>query len=190
MKSLVILDINGVCGFKMAKKDPRIQEMLDSEYKRSECSSYFFFARPGMTEFIEQLLDDYHVAFYSSTTWRNVDSMLKAFVSKRLRKRMNFIWCRDRCEFDPDIGSDAKGHATIKSLRNVFACTMTNRYVKSTKSLYFGYHNTIIIDDDIEKLRFEPPDNVIIWESSSLDDEVEFYEEKLQEIVDRIDNLQ
>src|SRR5690625_485211 len=92
---LLILDIDGVLCNKV---DPQHADMADLQFK---CYNIRF--KSGYRRFLSRCYDRFDVAFYSSTTERNVRRILKSMLTSHQWKKTKFIWCRDRTERDPDI---------------------------------------------------------------------------------------
>lgn len=161
---LLILDINGLLCRKVQKDHPEANLVRPG---------YGVILRPGYKEFLEQCYAQYDVAFFSSTTKRNAEVILKAFLSTEQFKQTKFIWYRDRTSLDPDWHADQiesdnswndttwqkeeiKTHSTIKLLQNVWNNPMINAQRKYNTS------NTLICDDSAMKLRYNPQKNCLI----------------------------
>lgn len=160
---LIILDVNGLLckkvlpGSKYRPSDPRI--------KMIKTNKYFLYIRPGVEQFINRLLDKYRVAIFSSTTSRNLEPILKILFNHNTLRRLAFIWDRSRTRHDPEFGQNPKieSHQTIKSLVDVWDNPMIN------PRRFWNQTNTLCIDHEFSKLRFNSPNNILIcqeWESN------------------------
>ena len=172
-KRLLILDINGIICFKSSNKDSKEYRKGDEESLK--LPSYKIFKFNGIEDFIQWCLDNYDVAIWSSTTHRNASEMLKLCnidISK-----FKFVWYRDRTELDPEykINKDITRYNTVKNLERIWSNPINVYRQYSSK-------NTLIIDDDHMKVRFNDKDNVFIVNN--------FYDLKREDIVDRFNNLE
>lgn len=166
---LVILDMNGLLCMKVPN---------DSNYKLSNPSikiikikNYVLYIRPGIHGFMDRLLKNYKVAIFSSTTRKNLILSLGAILGNRTMKRINFIWDRSRARHDPDYGKNPliKSHQTVKILKDVWDNPIVNPW------RIWNQTNTICIDNEITKLRFNKPDNIIIspeWDPNSFENKL------------------
>lgn len=102
--------------------------------------------------------------------------IINAILTNNQVRTTEFTWFRNRTRFDPDKDD---GIATIKNLADVFSSPDTNNEKRWNEG------NTVIIDDEWDKVRFNNPENAILIPSYSgdVDDKVLFG--LLQEITDR-----
>ena len=170
MKPLLVLDINGV----LCRKVPK-------DYKGPtdlDLSGYKVILRPGCREFLEKCYQNFTVGFFSSTTYKNAGPILGSLLTPEQDKTTLFKWFRDRTSLDPNwtLGPDGrrvsshhswgsdislpqiklKDHSTVKRLTSVFESPFINR------DRTFDWTNTIVCDDSIEKLRFNPRSNCFV----------------------------
>ena len=124
MTALIVLDINGVVCNKTTS-GIRI--------------SPYYCIEPinGYMEFVEDLLETYAIAWFSSTTERNASKILKTLGLFDLESE--FKWYRDM--------TDQEG--TIKSLEKV-------------KQHHPGFQKYIIVDDSCEKISCNHEDEFIV----------------------------
>lgn len=93
---------------------------------------------------VNDLSKKYQIGLYSSTTGPKVDRFVE---SSGVSDKFKFVFARDMTRPDRVLG----GYATIKPLYLIF------KYFPE-----YDYSNTIIVDDTPEKVRFNPPQNVLI----------------------------
>jgi hypothetical protein len=144
MNRLIILDINGVLGYK----------------KEGD-----FIFRDHVKEFLEFCYSYGDVGFFSSTTKKIGYKILEKILTFDQFKKTKFFWYRDHVKNDPDylINNNINKYDTIKLLDDVISSSSIN-YER-----IYGYHNTIIIDDSWNKLRFNNSENcIIVRENDSL----------------------
>ena len=155
---LLILDINGVLCCKIAN-----QVVLRPDYK----------------EFLSFCFDNFTVAFFSSTTYKNANAIINKLLSSEQRSKVAFFWYRDRTRKDHEMG----GYSTIKNLIDVFDNPVINKENKYNK------YNTLICDDSPTKLRFNDEQNVIIVQEFKGDKEDQVLHNMIKEISSRFEEL-
>lgn len=94
---------------------------------------------------VNALSKKYQLGLYSSTTGPKVDRFVE---SSGMSDKFDFVYARDMTLPDIVLG----GYATIKPLHVIF-----KHYPQ------YDYSNTIIVDDSWEKVRFNPPENILIY---------------------------
>nr|QBK91168.1 MAG: ctd-like (NLI interacting factor-like) phosphatase [Pithovirus LCPAC202] len=142
----------------------------NSKIETVKIKNYVLYIRPGIKDFMNRLLKNYKVAIFSSTTQKNLILSLNLILSNPIIKRLDFIWDRSRTRHDPDYGTDPliKSHQTIKMLKDVWDNPIINPWK------FWNQTNTICIDHDYLKLRFNKLENIIItkeWDAKPSEDE-------------------
>jgi len=145
MTKLLILDLNGLL---VSKQNKPIKNCCYAEHK---CGKYYVYLRPQVFEFIEQILNLYDVAIFSSTTFKNAMPIVE-LLFKEQQSKLKFKWFRDRTEYDPDTDD----HSTIKELVRVW------RNPTANWERTYNKHNTLICDDDLSKVRFNSENNYLV----------------------------
>ena len=157
LPKLIILDINGLLCHKERLPQSEIDAMPDSdEYLKRRI--YIVRKHTDVDKFLEWCFDNYHVAFWSSTTSYNAKPIIDQLLNTSdIPKRAKFIWYRDRTRLDPDYGvnNDIKEHDTVKTLSDVWSHPYVNQY------RLYSNTNTLLVDDSARKTRFNHPDNVV-----------------------------
>lgn len=150
---LLITDLNGV----LCRKHPKGEGPLPSGWVESK--SYWIEPRPGAKDFISYCLEKWNMAVWSSTTYPNSQPMVDALFTEEQKRRLVFVWYRDRTRLDPEFSDKPhiQSFDTVKNLEDVYSHPFFDR--KWTK------RNTIIIDDSPTKTRFNPPANVFLIRS-------------------------
>nr|QBK90886.1 MAG: ctd-like (NLI interacting factor-like) phosphatase [Pithovirus LCPAC201] len=153
---LVILDMNGLLCMKVPNNSNYLPP--NPEVKTIKIKNYILYIRPGIRDFMNRLLKIYKVAIFSSTTEKNLISSLGVILGNQIMKRLVFIWDRSRTRHDPDYRMDRsiKSHQTIKALKDVWENPIINPWK------FWNKTNTICIDHDYMKLRFNKSENIII----------------------------
>ena len=183
---LVILDINGLlcCKELHIDKSPNKRSMK----KTTDCidlRKMRIYIRPGAVDFINNLMKNYRVGFWSSTTEWNAKQIIQALDLNA--KKFAFTWYRDRTKLDPDYlkNTKVKKHDTVKNMQDIFDCPTIN------ESRRYGWRNTVLIDDSKSKTRFNPVINLINVSEYELKDvgrdetyDLEFFE-LLQDRIER-----
>lgn len=158
MRKLVILDLNGLLIDKV--RNFKCDITTDLDYLDHPNGKIRIFKRPEAEWFIETLLEKYDVAVWSSTTKPNAEFMLNAVFSKDQIKQLKFVWYRARTQLDPDYGKDetVKDFDTVKRLEQVWL----DPYINTSRQ--YSVENTVIIDDEMHKIRHNPEQTRIIAE--------------------------
>jgi len=177
-KKLIILDISGILCGKESNFDVEHPDL-----KLIHITNYYrIFLRPGALQFVKRCLENYDVGIFSSTTYPNVKPVLNSLFGYIERKKLKFIWCRDRCELDPDYKPNSgekneeneekiNKYDTIKILKRIIdnPCINLNRK--------YNLDNILMFDDSIRKMRFNPKGSYSIIEEFKLDPKDQILEE-------------
>ena len=167
---LIILDINGILVRKNNKHDHGGGWKRETSHSKKDDSRFIetkgaiFEIREGVRDFISSCFENYSVAIWSSTTFTNANPIIEGLFTADQKANLVFKWFRDHTKFDPDYGTDPeiKDFDTIKSLVDVYQSAMFNRR--------WTNKNTIIVDDTMRKLRFNPENNcVVVLETNEID---------------------
>lgn len=166
LQGLILLDVNGVLCAKIP--DDRVGEVpKEMLIKLSTRSCSHAITRPGIAEVIADLTSRYNVAIYSSTRYTNLTKMLKGTLGGT--SKFAFIADRSTTTLHPEYGVDPriKDFDTIKPLENIFQHPIFNENRK------WGPHNTILVDNDQEKMRSNDPRNTLVVPEFTLDSYLE-----------------
>lgn len=159
---LVILDINGL----LCRKTTEGKADLS-------LGRYGVVVRPGAREFLEFCYQNFDVGIFSSTTYKNASPILDFLLTAEQQKKTKFKWFRDRTSLDPQWGSSElsadpswdldefhdkkiEQYSTVKKIGDVLSAPQINEDRKYT------LENTLIVDDSLMKMRFNPKKNVVI----------------------------
>ena len=147
---LLIFDLNGVLCRKINKYD----YIYNSNIPHIELPNHFLYIRPGAKQLLQELwkIDGLDIAIFSSTTYKNVNLILDHLMSKKDMSRLKFLWCRDRCSFDPYYGvmTAISKYATIKKLDSIFENPIVNW------NRNYNETNILMVDDSSLKMRYNP----------------------------------
>lgn len=162
--SLVLLDVNGILGLKTVE--------VPKELEYIKCKNYNFVVRPGIRNFLTELRDIATVGIFSSTRYMNVSSILYG-IDPDFKKHFSPIMDRSMTCFDPD----GDNFETIKSLEIFWNNPIYNAERK------WNSDNTLLVDNDLSKIRFNSEKNVLVAEEYSLtgDDDLNLLLEKIRE---------
>lgn len=189
MKRLLLLDINGVL---CRKVDSKYEGPVDLEL-----TSYKIIYRPGYEKFLAECYERYDVGYYSSTTYKNADGILRAMLTKKQRDSTVCFWYRDRTCLDPDWGKSISNHdswdgdltttqitkfSTVKYLSTIWQNPVINY------NRVYSENNTIICDDSSIKLRFNNRKNCLLIDSF-VDDNDTILETFIDNVAARFENL-
>jgi len=159
---LILLDVNGVFGSKL----PSSLEAADVKLR-----SYDFNFYEGIHNFIDSLSERYSLGIFSSTGGGNVCAILRAF-DNDFKKTLSVFMDRSMTSFDPD----SSGHDTVKLLSQFW----NNPIHNSERKWHSG--NTLLVDDDPVKVRFNDERNVVIA-TSALGEALELIHEKANNLM-------
>jgi len=144
--SLLLLDITGL----ICRKVPHDQAGPNA----LRLKHYSVEPRPGYQEFLQTCYERYSVGFFSSTTATNANPILNLLLTEEQRAATILFWFRDRTHYAP-----GQGHETVKVLKDLFENPIANQERE------WNEHNTLIVDDSIEKMLRNPSNNYLIIKS-------------------------
>lgn len=158
---LLILDINGLLCQKIFKSDCDKDKPVSYQYETLELGKFYVCIRPDVKSFLEKCFGFADVAFWSSTTHYNAKHIIYHILTKSQQSNAVFKWYRDRTKLDPSYGTDPNINEsdTIKDLNDVWNNPVINR------NRIYDSSNTVICDDDPQKVRLNNKDNVIVIET-------------------------
>lgn len=166
---LLVLDVNGLLVARMPKNYKG-----STEIKLKSCKVKI---RPHCLEFLNWCFLNWTVAFFSSTTEENGRRILDYLLTPKQKQATLFMWWRDKTALDPDWKREGgpiydytwsymlrnkenreKLHSisTVKHIDSIIYSPVVNRNRRWNKE------NTLICDDSIMKLRFNPKRNCVI----------------------------
>lgn len=158
-KRLIILDVNGLLCRKILKSDQCNSQSknispkrLLNTYEVIDLNKYIVVIRPGVRKLLDECYSYGKVAFWSSTNQVNAEPILKHILTEEQYENALFKWYRSKTRPDPDTSK----FATVKVLDDLFE---TKEYTE------YGFHNTVICDDEEKKLRFSPRSNSLVFPS-------------------------
>lgn len=134
-RKLLILDVNGVL-CKITYDDEGI----------------LITYREGINEFLEWCFDNYDVGIYSSSDIQTINNVIN-MIDPNMMVKFKFIWDRSRVEYDPNF---INSHKTIKVLDRIW----NNPIINENRT--YNKYNTLIVDDCINKLRYNNHKNCLI----------------------------
>lgn len=179
---LIILDINGLLCWKFfSEKYPQEQVIKMAKDLKMEyiiLEKFVVFIRPKVRIFLDFCYEYADVGFFSSTTHLNGYSILDKILTEDQRKKTKFFWYREHVKLDPEFGikPEIKQHDTVKILTDVLASAQINHH------RLYSYYNTVMLDDDLNKIRFNSMQNSHLVKSFNLDEIINSY-------LDHVDQL-
>lgn len=205
MNRLLILDINGIAVYKKMKpkfgKGKDKTNLIHDNNKFIEKDKMCLYINPYIKDFILWCFDEnIDIGIWSSTYKHNAEDVIKFIMTEEERKKLKFEWYRDRTEFDPDYGIDPniRGHDTVKNLYLVWCnpivnfrnydCVNDNNDHDNRLNYKYNETNTIILEDNEKKVRFNDKENVIIVDSYTEKTNINFEELKVK-VIDRFKML-
>jgi len=150
-KPLVILDLNEVLLDRLYVDDPKLKPECDCFVGK-----FAIWLRPDAQSFLNHILEDYHVAIWSSAKAYNVDQMLSVLCTPGQRQQLLFVWAQEECTSRP-TSKDSKHQGRplfLKDLRKVWGAFPE-----------FDETNTILIDNSPEKCEENPEKCVRVAET-------------------------
>src|SRR5665647_1747421 len=107
MSTLVLLDVNGLLCFKDDTKS--MSESIKCDPK------YHIVLRPGIFDFLKVLSQEFTVGIFSSTTFGNLEKILKA-IDPSWKRWIAVVADRTVTSLDPEFGSNEKitSYDTVK----------------------------------------------------------------------------
>ncbi|KAI8830330.1 HAD-like domain-containing protein [Chytriomyces cf. hyalinus JEL632] len=178
-KLLVVLDLNGTLVDRLTKQHERkmaSQNALCPKYSDLTLERCRVFLRPYLDVFLQFLLDNFHVAVWTSAVAKNAHPMTE-FIMEPFggAEALEFVWDRDQCILDP---IPKKAYNTIKDLRLIwreaqnpnlsnnetFDDTLpdANLSMPFTSSHVWDETNTILLDDSASKSCRTPLNHLLI----------------------------
>jgi NLI interacting factor-like phosphatase len=162
---LVILDVNGLLCCKLNHTSDEYKEFKeDTNLSILKTRTYTMVGRSGVQQFIEHLMEQYEVGIFSSTTYHNIRNILPALLGDELTNRLSFIASRAATKLDPEYGIDEKiaAHDTVKYLIDIWGHPFFNQ------KRIWDRTNTLIVDNDQRKVRFNDQRNVLVVDEWNL----------------------
>jgi len=164
---LVLLDLDGVLvhrDYLKHSSHTREQDMSGSKLTQYKIGNFRVSFRPGCFQFLVKLANKgYHIGFFSSTTHRNANPMVGKILNdlsknskykKKVKKSIMVKYFRDRNRWDPEGKPDS--YKVIKMLSDVWSNPIAN------PSRLYNKDNTLIVDDELAKVRYNDPGNYIV----------------------------
>jgi len=160
---LLVLDLDGVLVDKEFDPDDVLGDESDDWFRVGNMSVR---KRPNVQLLIDQVLRDYDVGIYSSTTEAIGLPIVKKLFGTANMKRLKFTWFRDRTI----LGTE--GFETYKLLERIWENPVIN------KKRIYGPKNTLIVDDDLQKIEQSGGKKIIFSEG-----------ETFKELLEKIDTV-
>lgn len=139
---LLLLDINGLLCKKVAKN-------INTNLQTIDLHSYRVILRPYYKEFLHFRYTHFHIGFYSSTSQRNADIILKGMLTENQMHDTCLFWFRDQTKLDIESTNE---YDTVKPLNDVY------HYFNG----FFNKTNTLLIDDSYQKIRYNDMNNILL----------------------------
>jgi hypothetical protein len=151
--TLILLDVNGLLCLKLPKRSPPDLDPNDV----IKINGYLkILVRPGVRAFIAELAARYTVGIYSSTTRPNLNKIITGIFGPS----HPFIFIADRTltQPDPTIGTDPTipFYQTVKNLSSIW------NHPELNPDQQWNESNTLLVDHEAHKLRFNPPRNILV----------------------------
>jgi hypothetical protein len=170
---LIVIDIDGLLVDR--QYDANIKSFNSKEFDTGESDTFYIphfkiTIRPKLRDLWSVLfgLSDDNVSFFfaiwSSSNKFIFDRILTKIIPERYYpSKFLFIWDRNMCELDPDYGKNPKieSHSTVKKLDTILNNSVANKLRKWKWD--DEDKNILIIDNDENKLRFNPPESRLVF---------------------------
>ena len=167
---LVLIDVGGSIMCRTGQKLPIKRQVSSKEYCQIKMHHHYY--RPMFDDFLAQLLAHPRIqlGFYTSIMRKNVMPLLfKIFELPKLNPYRSAIFdVFDQNYNVPDLGEGKKEWATKRSLEKVFDH-------QRCKEFGFGFHNTILIDSELDKVKDYPKNSIVLkgYEESQIENPTE-----------------
>jgi len=169
LKRLIILDLNGLLIHRLYKDDyAKTKHLFHEQSNLGNISSaerkgnFAVWYRPNLKEFLIWLMDNFHVAIWSSVLQHNISPIVETLSpNENERNRLLFWWNQEHClvEDDPNASDPKKSKSFYKCLSSVWDdAEITERWLlNQPKSNLDVRDHTLLIDDNKLKVRDNPP---------------------------------
>ncbi|CAF0805684.1 unnamed protein product [Adineta steineri] len=167
LKRLIILDLNGLLVQRLYKDEyvkckRLLTEQYDSNYltRPERIGNFAVWFRPNVKEFLDWLMEHFHVAIWSSVLKFNIDPIVKYILpDEHERDRLLFWWDQQNChvEDDPTATDPKKARSFYKRLSSVWETVDINeRWLMNQPKNTDLRDHTLLIDDNKLKVRDNP----------------------------------
>lgn len=129
---LLIIDINGV----LLDRVPIGDGPVPGKSPLLTVASTDVYLRPHAAEFVAWALERFHVAVWTSARATNANAMLRALIGEPCMRRLEFVWCQDRCTTVTTVGQ--KKPLFQKDIRRV-------------REAWSNVNRIVVVDDSPEK---------------------------------------
>jgi hypothetical protein len=160
-KILAILDLNGILFYRELISKTSTSTSNGSK-PHAKVGKFYVWDRDHCQSFLDFLLGSFDVAVWSSAALVNVLPLVKRTFGDARSDSLVFVWDQDKCGMEKREG---------KTTRPLFVKELTKVWKEYPQ---YSNGNTILIDDDILKARYNPPNTAIHpseWTKLQLDDQ-------------------
>ena len=144
--------MNGLLLCRIYRRDTRgiSKQLLDAAI---DLDPFSVWKRPGLDEFLQDVLGNFTVAIWTSANARNAHKMVDAIMSPETKAQLLFVWSQEDCTVVERTEWKDGERPTKKQKR---------RFLKRLASVWeafpqFGADDTLLIDDSEEKSVENPP---------------------------------
>jgi len=139
--------------------------------RKKNRNGYKIVKRNGLIDFLSDCFNNYDVAIFTSMLKINMDNALCTILKSEQLDKLVFKWDRDYTDRDPKGNNSWSTTKSIKKIQD------------HLESIGRKYKNILIIDDDYNKLRHNPVENIIICKSFILNEDEKNMLKDLQIII-------
>jgi len=167
LKRLIILDLNGLLVHRIYKDEYyKSKRLFEEQYNlghlpRPERKGNFaVWFRPNIKEFLDWLMEHFHVAIWSSVLHHNIAPIVESLLpDEHDRSRLLFWWNQEHCfvEDDPTTKDPKKAKSFYKRLTSVWdTVDINDRWLINQPDNVDLRDHTLLIDDNKLKVRDNP----------------------------------
>lgn len=167
IKRLIILDLNGLLIHRLHRSEySKCKRLLQENYRQNHLveaipkGNFAVWFRPNINEFLDWLMDHFHVALWSSVLQQNIQPIVEQlWPNENERDRLLFWWNQEHCyiEEDPTATDPKKAKAFFKRLTSVWDnVEVTERWLMNQPADSELRDHTLLIDDNKAKVRDNP----------------------------------
>ena len=172
VKRLIILDLNGFLIHRVFKDEyAKSKHLLQQHYRLKNLDepkrkgNFAVWLRPHTETFLPWLMDNFHVAIWSSVLRRNLEPIIEElFQRQHSRDRLLFFWDQEKCwtEENPDETDPKKRQSFYKRLSSVWdSAEIEERWLIGQPEDSDIKDHTLLIDDNKLKVRDNPVNTAI-----------------------------
>jgi hypothetical protein len=143
LPKLVVLDLNGLLLYRCMAKGGDASER-PSRAPDGQAGSFQVWLRPHAAEFTRALLEQFHVAVWSSAQLHNINPLVEMLLGRGGARKLAFVWSQAECTNSGQMHPENEHRPLFwKELQKVFS--------HPAHAQLYHAGNTLLVDDDAYK---------------------------------------